>query len=447
MTTTEYGEYTAKELCDAILPPMRWIAKDFMAEGLTLLSARPKAGKTTLAQQLGIAKATGTPFLGRYETVKGAVLYVNVDDPSEGLLQENLRLLGGDHADGLKFMSALPELDNGGLEILDKRLARMGEIDPCQLLILDTLTALRREQSGKNLVLSDYEFIAGIKGLFSRHGCSILLISHSRKDSTGSETVDSIDCHLGTTGLTAAVDAVMLLTGANDIRKVLKAKGRRISPFEVHLELQAEDRSGWVAVDAPVEPEKKKELSSSRTEILDVVRAIGPCWPDAVHKRLGGNINTVRSLLKRMVGAGQLWRNQDGLYISSPPQCCNGATENAPVFNTPDAMVQCCNGATENEPIARNAPIAPATPPTPPATPTEPSDADRILAVIDTEPRSSSAIAALTGIGPYNVDVAVSTLFLRGVIQKQCVNEINYFFVGVPAVDQGDDRSDQPWLN
>src|SRR5450759_1189932 len=117
--TTENGVYTAVALYDKIIPPMRWIAKDFMGEGTTLLSARPKAGKSLLALQLGIAVATGGLFLGRYQTVKGAVLYVNVDDPSQRRLQANLHLLGG-RVDGLSFMSALPELDNGGLEILDR---------------------------------------------------------------------------------------------------------------------------------------------------------------------------------------------------------------------------------------------------------------------------------------------------------------------------------------
>src|ERR1017187_6033291 len=127
MTRRETGVYTAKELYEKIIPPMRWVIKDFMGEGITLLSGRPKGGKSLAALQMAISVVTGKPFLGVYETVKGAVLYVNVDDPNERRLQENLVLLGG-RVDGLSFMSALPELDNGGLEILDQELARMAEI-------------------------------------------------------------------------------------------------------------------------------------------------------------------------------------------------------------------------------------------------------------------------------------------------------------------------------
>lgn len=239
----ELGVYTAVDLFDKNIPPMKWIATDFLGEGLTLLSARPKAGKSLLALQLAIAVAKGKPFLNLYETVKGAVLYVTVDDPSERRFQANLQKLGG-RVEGLYYVRALAELDNGGSEKLEEMLACIAQTEPCRLVILDTLTALRKEQKGKNLVKADYDFMADISRLGSKHGCAVLVISHSRKDDKSADKVDAIDLHLGTSGLTAAVDATMILTGADDTKKILKAKGRDISPFEVNLELQVADRSG-----------------------------------------------------------------------------------------------------------------------------------------------------------------------------------------------------------
>lgn len=107
------GVQTAITLFDKEIPPMKWIAVDFLGEGVTILSARPKAGKTLLALQLAIAVAKGEALLGRYEAVKGAVLYVTVDDPSERRLQANLHQLHG-RVDRLNFVPALAELDNGG---------------------------------------------------------------------------------------------------------------------------------------------------------------------------------------------------------------------------------------------------------------------------------------------------------------------------------------------
>jgi RecA-family ATPase len=225
----ENGVYTAADVYDKIIPPMRWVVKDFMGEGTTLLSARPKAGKSLLALQIAIAVASGKPLFDTYETVQGAVLYVKSDDSSQRGLQDNLRLLGG-CVEGLSFMLALPELDAGGLEILDRELARMEKTEPRSLLILDSLTALRKKQSDHNLM-------ASIARLGRDRHCSILVISHTRKNSS-------------TTGITSAVDTLMILTGADDTRKILRAKGRDIAPFEVHMELQVKDRSGWLVVPA-----------------------------------------------------------------------------------------------------------------------------------------------------------------------------------------------------
>ena len=354
----ENGVYTAKELYDQIIPPMRWIVKDFMGEGVTLLSGRPKGGKSLAGLQLGIAVATGGLFLGRYETVKGSVLYINVDDPNERRLQANLHLLGG-RVDGLSFMSSLPELDNGGLELLDQELARMAQAEPCQLLVLDTLTALRREQVGRNLIKSDYEFMANIARLGRSHKCSILAISHSPKGSP--DKVDSVDLHLGTTGITAAVDTLMVLTGIENTKKVLQVKGRDISPFEVYLELQVDDRSGWVPVDAPAAPEKK--LSALRQRILDAVIAIGPCGPDAVSKFTGDNLNTIRTYLPRMFKAKQLDRDVNGRYsvLITPPSIL-GVLPVSPVSedpttdtpNTPDTTPTKPVSPTQADPPAQN---------------------------------------------------------------------------------------------
>jgi hypothetical protein len=356
------GVHTAVALYDKHIPPIRWVVKDFLGEGVTLLSARPKAGKSLLALQIAIAVTKGQPLLDAYETVQSVVLYVTVDDPRERRFQANLHQLGG-RVEGLYYVQELAELDNGGLEKLDEMLTKMAQTEPCRLVILDTLTALRKEQRGKCLVKADYDFMIAIARLGRKHGCSVLVISHSRKDAKSPDKVDGIDLHLGSSGLTAAVDAVMIMIGAEGTRKVLQAKGRDFSPFELNLELQVTDRSGWRVAEAPAAPAKKTaELSSSRIEILDAVRAIGPGGPDAIHKKVGGNINTVRSLLKRMLSDGQIQRNSDGLYVSTPPQCCNGATDAPPAPTATDALG--AMGATESADVLQHCGIAPLQAPT-----------------------------------------------------------------------------------
>jgi hypothetical protein len=124
------------------------------------------------------------------------------------------------------------------------------------------------------------------------------------------------------------------LTGADDTKKVLKAKGRDISPFEVYLELQVKDRSGWVAVDAPAAPEK--ELGALRQRILNAVLAIGPCGPGAITKFTGDKPSTVRVYLPRMVKDGQLVKDSSGIYglVADTPSIL-GVAGVAPVAEDP----------------------------------------------------------------------------------------------------------------
>jgi hypothetical protein len=293
-------------------------------------------------------------------------------------LQTNLRLLGGRVA-GLEFLPDLPELDAGGLEILDSKLARMAQTDPCRLLILDTLTALRKEQSGKNLVKADYEFMASIARLGRAWHCAILAISHTRKDAHNPDTVDAVDLHLGTTGITAAVDTLMVLTGAEDSKKVLRVKGRDISPFEVHLELQVDDRSGWVVVDAPAEPEKK--ISALRRRILDAVLALGPVGPDAVSNFTGDKPSTIRVYLPRMVKDGQLVKDSSGCYgLEVHTPSVTGVAPVTPVAEDPATVTPATPATPVSAPPTPVAPTQPAVIATPaPAAPTEPAAQNDVM--------------------------------------------------------------------
>src|ERR1043166_129306 len=49
-------------------------------EGLTIIGAKPKAGKTTLSTQLMVDIAEGRPFLG-FETMSVYILYLHLEGP------------------------------------------------------------------------------------------------------------------------------------------------------------------------------------------------------------------------------------------------------------------------------------------------------------------------------------------------------------------------------
>jgi RecA-family ATPase len=67
------------ELQKTEIPPIRWIVSGLLPEGLALLAAPSKYGKSWMMMQLCIAVAEGRLFLER-QTVKCDVAYFSLED-------------------------------------------------------------------------------------------------------------------------------------------------------------------------------------------------------------------------------------------------------------------------------------------------------------------------------------------------------------------------------
>jgi RecA-family ATPase len=59
---------------------VEWLVEElFPSGGFSLLVAKPKVGKSTLARQLALSIARGDPFIGRW-TTQGAVIYLALEE-------------------------------------------------------------------------------------------------------------------------------------------------------------------------------------------------------------------------------------------------------------------------------------------------------------------------------------------------------------------------------
>src|ERR1051325_9049035 len=82
--------YLEGELHSAVFPePLFLVDSLIPMGGLVMLHGPKTAGKTQLALTLGVAVATGTPFLGEYSCTKGRVLFVEADMPRK-MLQDRV---------------------------------------------------------------------------------------------------------------------------------------------------------------------------------------------------------------------------------------------------------------------------------------------------------------------------------------------------------------------
>jgi len=183
-----------KWLWDGILPQ----------NGLSLLLAKPKVGKSVFAFNLALRVSRGEPFLGK-STTQGDVLYLALEESAEqvdknwdSFNKTNGEPSGGEHL-YVHFGSAPTE----ALKKLEKAI-EMREIKP-KLVVIDLLQKFARIKK-----IEDYaEVITAIEPIMDmarRLGCHILLTHHSPKGER-----ELIESGLGSMGLTGSVDTVILI--------------------------------------------------------------------------------------------------------------------------------------------------------------------------------------------------------------------------------------------
>lgn len=287
--------------------PVRWVIPGLLPEGLTMLAARPKVGKSWLALDIAIAVATGGQVLGRPVT-PGAALYLALED-NDRRLHARLQKLGaaGPGLERLHLATAWPRGEAGASAISEWIRAT----PDARFVAIDVFTKLRGERArSEQLYDADYRDVALLKPPPDA-GVSSLTVHHTRK----AEAADALDEVSGTLGIGGAVDALWVLKRARgEDEAVLHVIGRDIEEegeFGLRFD-RASCRWQWAG------PAWQVRASGERREILEAL-AGGPMRPVEIAKALGKRGDAVRYLLGQMVDAGQVDRGLDGRYRRADP--------------------------------------------------------------------------------------------------------------------------------
>lgn len=138
---------TATDLLNKDLPPVRWIVQDIIPEGLTLLAAKAKKGKSTMMLHVGLSVALGAKALGMLQTEKCGVLYLALEDNERRMQRRMRKMLEADSKkpDGLTITYEWLPLDRGGANELETYLDAHRDT---HLVIVDTLHHVRTPSGG-----------------------------------------------------------------------------------------------------------------------------------------------------------------------------------------------------------------------------------------------------------------------------------------------------------
>lgn len=249
--------------------------------GLSICSAKPKVGKSTIARNLAVAITQGESFLGR-ETVKGKVIYLCLEE-KRSEIAKHFRAMKASGNDILIHTGATP---NDALRALEFAIA---EFEPA-LVIIDPLARVLRVND-----FNDYGTMSrGLEpfiDLARKTNVHILALHHEGKgDREGGDAL------LGSTALFGAVDCHLQLRKRNNGRTLSTTQRYGIDLPETVIDLDKE--TGVISDKGDLQTfvlqEKKNEIFNSITGNEKVTEA-------EIKDRVGGNSKGIISKALRLL--------------------------------------------------------------------------------------------------------------------------------------------------
>jgi hypothetical protein len=308
--------FTALDLQRMRFPPIKFVVTGYIVEGLTLLAGRPKRGKSWLLLHAAIAVARGGYTLGDVKCVEGDVFYAALEDNRRRLqsrMQKLLPAFAQEWPERLHFVTEMPRLKDGGIDLVRRWIEQAKEP---RLVIIDTLQKVRDPKGAdQNGYEADYAAVSELKALADEYGIAIVLVHHQRK----MEADDPVDTVSGTTGLTGAVDTVLVLNNSGQ-GVTLYGRGRDIEEIEKAVTFDVTSCL-WRVEGEAREVHRSSERSAIVTALCDTPE---PMSPREIADVTDLPYVNVRQLLGRMHKAGEVEKPKRGVYRLSKTPRHNG---------------------------------------------------------------------------------------------------------------------------
>ncbi|PJK21250.1 hypothetical protein CSX11_16975 [Mycobacterium goodii] len=297
-------------------PPVEYAVPGILPEGMTIIVAPPKAGKSWLCASIGLGCASGGYAIGSIKVTKRPVLYMALEDGHRRLQSRFRRLMQGEPIPpGMHVMTQV--LTQSVIGTIDEFCSIHAAEKP--LVLIDTLGRARPPRpAGADAYQFDYAVGARLKAAIDAYpGSSLLLVHHSRKQ----ESSDFVDSVSGTAGVAGAADAVLVLTRArHSDEATLAVTGRDISENEYAMRcddglwrIDGADLSQASAA-ARTRRETKNLGDRSQEALAFVNQHPAGVGPSDLAKHLGINGNDAGTYLRRLFEAGRINRPTRGLY-------------------------------------------------------------------------------------------------------------------------------------
>jgi hypothetical protein len=309
MSKTEIKRFTADTLLALKLPEPRWAIPGILPQGLAILGAKPKMGKSTLALNISIAISTGGMALGQIKVEKGSVLYLALEDTQRRLQDRIKKMIGASTSapKDLHLCTEWPRMDSGGIVCLEEELK---EIPDLRLVVIDTFAMVRPAPKGgsANVYALDYKETSDIKKLADQNKTTILLVHHFRK----SKSEDVFEMISGSSGLTGAADTLLAMDNSSGhANAILCVKGRDVEMDEYAMVLDPSTMS-WTLVGHAEEIQSTCRKQKVYDALRDSHKALGPA---ELAEMTNLDYKYIQKTLASLVEDGAVSRIDRGEYL------------------------------------------------------------------------------------------------------------------------------------
>lgn len=309
--------FNADWLMEQSFPPIQYVVPGIIPEGMTLLVAAPKIGKSWLVLGLALEISIGGEAFGAIPTGDPRpVLYLALEDGPRRLQSRIRTLAPSSISDKLQFLTAVP--DGQVTEIIGTFLTQHAGEDP--VVILDTLGKVMPSSSNtKTQYAADYDFLGALKGTCDAvPGSSLVIVHHTRKMS-GDDFLDAVS---GTQGIAGSADTVLVLRrDRQEQQAMLHVTSRDAREGEYAVSLGK--NGSWTLVGGSIADASQAAQTAKQTEgvgdrMAEVVTLVGR-YSDGIRAQdvatlLGLETNTASKYLSRAFDAGRISKTGRGVY-------------------------------------------------------------------------------------------------------------------------------------
>jgi hypothetical protein len=325
----EHAGFNLTRLDDLLNEPeekVSWLLESKLpAGGISVLSAKPKVGKSTLARCLALAVATGQPFLG-CATTKGPVIYLALEE-KRGEVRRHFADLGAMGTEEIYIHAA-----NAPQEAIWELCEQTKRIRPV-LIVIDPLFKFVRIRDEKAYA----EVCSAMEPLLilaRESGAHVLLTHHSGK----MERADATDSILGSTAIFGAVDTAIILKKADRYRTIQSCQRYGTDWQELVLNFDPAERSLSLGVErSEAEAGRISEAIAAYLASCDE-----PQTRVQIESHVEGKTKHKRAALKALCAAGRVI--ESGAGAKGDPLCYelnHSATSQAE--NEPESFVDSCS--------------------------------------------------------------------------------------------------------